>query len=214
MQNMENCSVERSERAVEVNRQIIRCVQYENARVIGLVQVQRPWRFPPKINASQQRRRLTEPVRVKHVFRIHIAMFTLADQSISEVWPHVESVVAVEPRKLELTALSEMPHVIDDYCSVRSLLVLARINGVIRGWCVNRYQSWLESGTVIADAIYREFMVAEVEHLRNVALILLAMLQSVEVAVAEGDLGSHPGSVQWIGRAPTRNKIEITIVAC
>src|SRR5437899_5326508 len=203
---MENRSVQCDEGAVEVDREVIRCVRYEHARGIGLVQAQCPRRFPTEVNAGEQRGSFTQPISVEHVFRTHIAMFTLADQSVSEIRPHVESVVAVEPRKLELTVLGEMPHVVEDYGSVRRFFVLADINGIVRSWYINRYQTWLKSSAVISNAINREFVVAEVEYLRDVAFVLFAMLQSVEVAVAKGDLGTNPGSVRRIGRAPTGDK--------
>src|ERR1700730_6608351 len=106
-----------------------------------------------------------------------------------------------------------MPHIIEDQGSVERLFVLAGVDRVVGNWSVNRYQPRLESGTVIADAVNRQFMSAKGEHLGDVALELLAMLQSIEVAVAKGDFGPHPGPVRRIGRAPTGNQIEVTMVA-
>ncbi len=91
--------------------------------------------------------------------------------------------------------------------------MLAGVNCVIGGWSINRYQPRLEGSTVIANAINRQFMLAEVEHLRDVAFILLAMFQSIEVTVAKGDFRPNPSPVGWIGRAPPRNQIQVTIVA-
>src|ERR1700692_1518245 len=137
-------------------------------------------------------------------------MFTLPDQSVAEVWPHVEGVVAVEPRKLKLTVIGQVPHIIEDDGTVGRLFMLAGVNRVVGNRCVNRNQPRLEGSAVVPDAVHRQFMSAEVEHLRDVALILLAMLQSIEVAITKGDFGPNPGPVRRIGWAPTSNQVCVT----
>ncbi len=111
---MQQPAVQCGERAVEVDREVIRGVRNKHARGIGLIQIQIPRGFSPQINSSQQGQGFAEAVGVKHVLGIHIAMFTLSDQPVAEVWPNVEGVITVKPGKLKLTVVSEMPYIVED----------------------------------------------------------------------------------------------------
>src|SRR6266849_3803118 len=106
-------------------------------------------------------------------------MLALANQAISKIGTHVQCVVAVEARELKLAALGNVPDIVQDQTSVRGLFALAGIIGVIRNVSVDRNQAWLIGEAVITDPIGRQFMLAEIEDFRHVALVLLAMLQAL-----------------------------------
>src|SRR5215813_517459 len=57
-------------------------------------------------------------------------------------------------------------------------------------------------------------MSSEIEHLRNVPLVLLPVFQALQKAISIRDLKPDPGPVGRIARAPTRNQVQIAIVAC
>ena len=65
---------------------------------------------------------------------------------------------------------------------------------------------------VVADAEESKFVAAEIEGAKSVDLVLLAMLEAFEIAVAVRRFDGDKGVCAGIARTPTSNKIDVAIV--
>src|ERR1700759_2166699 len=74
-------------------------------------------------------------------------------RDVTKVRTNVESIVPVETRELELSALAHLPNIIEDHRPVRRLLFLSRVDRIVRHRDVDRNQSRLICEAVVADSI-------------------------------------------------------------
>src|SRR5262250_2980455 len=68
--------------------------------------------------------------------------------------------------------------------------------------------------SVVASAVHSEFVISDIELPKAIQLVLLAVLESLQEAVAERHLGREPCICGWIVRTPPSGNIGIAIIAC
>src|SRR4051794_1845342 len=107
-----------------------------------------------------------------------------------------------------------MPDVIEDQRTVGSLLLLPRINCVVMDVRVDRNQARLVREPVVSESVNSEFIPTEIEDLRYISFVLLAMFQALEKAIAVRDLGSGPCLDCGILWTPARDQVQISIIHC
>jgi hypothetical protein len=133
MQEPQKCAIHRRVGTVEIHRQVIRCHGLEYARGIGAIQVQPARHFALNLHARQQRNGAAVAFGIQHLGGARVAMLALANQAVAEIRPHVESVIAIVRRELQLPLRSETPQVIDNCGSTGRLFALAGIDRIAGG---------------------------------------------------------------------------------
>src|SRR5438445_3270662 len=106
---------------------------------------------------------------------------------------------------MQLAPVGQMPDIVEYDRAVGSFFLLPGINGVVGHIGIDRDEARLEGKAVISNAVDGELMFAEIEYLRHIPFVLLAMFESFEETVAVRNLSSHPGPVRRVLRAPRTN---------
>ena len=110
--------------------------------------------------------------------------FILLNEAVAEVGAQGESVVAIEAREGELLLLAELPVVGRDQDDRVRAVELAIVNGIVGNGNVDRDQPRDIREAIVADAQQCQLMVAQIELTKAIELVLLAVLQPLQEAVA------------------------------